>query len=209
MKETACKIPDSLQAAERVVGRHIREDSPLLPDDLEALRKGDHRAYDKIYLRWRKPLFGFLYALMRSKDDAEDITQDVFINIWENRQKIDPSKNIKYYLYLIAKQSALKYFRKKKVHDGYVAYQKNNEFESFGSEEIVIAKELELLKDLALSRMPVYRRNIYKLNYEDGLSNEQIAQKLDISKETVYSQLSLARKQLKEIITMTVLLFFN
>lgn len=178
-------------------------------ETLNYLRLGSQEAYKTIYLRWRKPIYTLLLKLIGSKQDAEDITQDVFIKLWEYRGKVDPSKNIKTLLYLIARQSAIKHFEKHKAGKNYIHSAKLNELTVESSYDIIVAKELELLKEIALSRMPKQRSTIYRMSIEEGLKAEEIAEKIKISKESVYNQLSLARKDIKGIISLILLLFFT
>lgn len=176
--------------------------------ELEALREGNHNAYDNIYLQWRAPIFNLLRKLTMSSDEAEDITQDVFVNLWENRLKVDTTKHIKYYLYLIARQSALKYFRRQKAKGNYIISKEWAEVGPSTSEDIVIEKEIELIKRIVIERMPKQRRKIYEMALDDGLSNEEISVRLGISKESVANQIWLARKDIKEVISLVVMLFF-
>lgn len=181
----------------------------ITPEDLELLKEGDHRIYDKVYLQWRKPIYNLLHKLTLSEAEALDITQDVFVNLWENRGNIDPAKDIKYYLYLVARQSAIKYFRRQKARVNYFSRSVWDEIDPNSSEDIVIAKEVELLREITLGRMPKQRRRIYELSLKDGMKNDQIAKELNISKETVANQLAMARRDLREVLGLFLILFFH
>lgn len=178
----------------------------ITPNDLQALKDGDHDAYSKIFLHWRKPLYNLICKLVASEEHAKDIIQNTFVNLWENRSKIDINKDIRLYLYMVAKQYMLKHLRKEKTHSKYVKYEINTGSNPYtSSEDILIEKELNLLKEIALSKMPEFRQNIYKLSVEEGLDNDEISQKLNISKGTIYTQLSIVRKELREIIKIALL----
>lgn len=183
--------------------------SDITPEDLGLLKNGSHAAYDKVYLQWRKPIYNLLHKLTMSEAEASDITQDVFVNLWENRTKIDSAKDIKYYLYLVARQSAIKYFRRQKARSNYFVKSIWDDIDPLSSEDIVIAKEVELLQEIALSRMPKQRRRIYEMSHKEGMKNDQIAEELNISKDTVANQLAIARKNLRDVLTMFLLLFFH
>ncbi|NDV64242.1 RNA polymerase sigma factor [Bacteroides sp. 224] len=177
------------------------------PQLLELLKQGDSLAFQTIYVQWRKPLFMFLYKLTLSEDDADDITQEVFITLWETRERLDPGKGIKAYIYLLARQSAYKLFRRQRVEEGYLA---NSEFsfdEHINSLDIIVARETELLAELAISKMPEQRRRVYQLSYREGLTNAEIADQLNIPRENVKHHLHEARKQLKKLIALSFLLF--
>lgn len=167
---------------------------------LEALRDGSPEAYREVYLQWRKPLYGLLYKLTGSHEDADDVTQDVFIRLWENHHKVDPSRNIRALLYLIARQLALRLIKKRRIHENYTVDFEFDEINYEDSSDIIVAKEMELLKQIVLSRMSEQRRLIWQMNSEEGLSANRIAERLGLSVQTVYNQLSSARQELKELL---------
>ncbi len=175
---------------------------------LQALKEGNHDAYDEVYIRYRDPIYNFLKILTRSDVAAEEIAQEVFVNVWEKRDKINPAKNIKSYLYTIARNAALQYFNRQKVHGRFTDFSAAaGNSESVSSEELVIAKETEILIEIALSRMPAQRRRVFEMSHYEGLSNEIIAEQLEISKSNVTSHLSNARKDIKEVLALFILLF--
>jgi RNA polymerase sigma-70 factor (ECF subfamily) len=176
-------------------------------DILKALRDGSQEAYKTVYLQWRKPIYLLLLKLTGSDVDAEDITQDVFIKLWESREKVDPERDIRSLLYLIARRSAINYFDRKKTRDKFSRNCMFDEIDYENSYDIVVAKETELLKELALSRMSEQRSRIYRMNVEENLNAEEIAAKLGVSHGTVYNQISAAKKDLRELISLFMLLF--
>lgn len=208
---------DNTPLAETLMSSITKEDikyiQSLAPDDgispevLQELKDGDHDAYRTVYARWRKPIFNLLNRLLGSEAEADDVTQDVFTNLWVIRERIDIHKNIKSYLYLMARQSAIKHFEKQKVRKSYTEGTLFEDVDYSTSYDIVVEKELTLLKSLILERMPAQRRRIYEMSYSEGLSNEQIAKQLRITKATVSNQLSIARKDIRDILAMILITF--
>jgi len=176
------------------------------PEDIMALRDGDVEAFEKIHLAWSKPILTTLLRLTGLYEEAEDITQDIFARLWENREKLDPAMRINYYLFRMAKGAAIDYYRRKRVAGEYIDSMDWDELDNRESDGLIIEKEIRLLKDMALDLMPEYRRTIYRLSHDEGLSNDQIAERLNVKKETVYQQLSLARKHLKELMQAIMVL---
>jgi RNA polymerase sigma-70 factor (ECF subfamily) len=165
---------------------------------LEALRRGDHDAFKKIYLHYADSVCHFLKLLMHSEEDAKEITQEIFVQLWEKREHVDPTKSIQGYLYTIARNTAMNFFEHKKVHDKYMMYARYSQEESSGtSDESLIAEETTLLIEMAINRMPKQRRKVFLMSYEDGMSTEEIARQLNISRNTVDSHLATAKKELK------------
>lgn len=207
MEENDDMISDSIR---EVRDNSAKEDSTVVTKaDIESLRAGSYQAYDKIYLAWHKPIYTMLRHLTGSQEEAEDITQEVFVNLWEYRGRLDPEKKINTFLYMVAKRAAIDYFRRKRSAGNYLNTLAWEEASRSSSDSLVLEKEIELLKEMALSRMPEYRRNIYKLSHIEGLNNDQIAEKLNITKESVYTQLSIARKQLRELIQFIIILLIT
>ena len=176
-------------------------------DILKRLKEGSKDAFQAVYLQWRKPVYLLLLKLTGSKADAEDISQDVFVKLWENHEKIDPAKNIKSLLYLIARQSAFNHFDRKKTRKSYSsnATANGNSVDYESASDIIVAKEIELLKQITLSRMSEQRRKMYIMSVDENRGAAEIAQKLKVSKETVYNQISAAKKELRDIIAILLL----
>ncbi len=180
------------------------------------LRKGDKRALDEIYKFFYPKLYVFAKSFLKVEDDINDILQDVFVKLWLSREKIGKVETFNSYLFTIAKNAIVSYFREK---------SKDQKFEARVKEILVSAEneyndELEY-RDLKqnlesiIDQLPNKRKQIFKLSREEGLSNKEIAEKLDISVKTVEDHMRHAlrfiRKHLKTIEIFTLLyvsLFF-
>lgn len=180
------------------------------------LRNGDKQALDEIYKFFYPKLYVFAKSFLKVEDDINDILQDVFVKLWLNREKIGKVETFNSYLFTIAKNAIVSYFREK---------SKDQKFEARVKEILVNAEkeyndELEY-KDLKqnlesiIEQLPEKRKQIFKLSREEGLSNKEIAEKLDISVKTVEDHmrhaLQFIRKHLKTIEIFTLLyvsLFF-
>ena len=175
-------------------------DNTVARHKIEALRAGDHRAFEEIYLHYVTPVKNFLKTLTRSEEDARGITQDVFMTLWEKRETIDPGRNIAGFLYTVARNLALKYFDHKKVIDKYTIAVTHWSDSDLAADEILIGREKELLVEIAISRMPTQRRTVYTLSRVERMSNDEIAKLLNISKNTVENHISLALRDLREVL---------
>ena len=175
---------------------------------IEQLRGGDHEAFGRIFSAFYLPVRNFLRLLTHSDEDSEELCQEIFIKLWQNRDKVDPSGNFRAYLYTIARHETYDYFKKRKLidADSYRVWQADMDG---SADEIVIAKETELLISLAVSRMPRQRKLIFELSRMDGLSNEEIAKKLNIRKNAVEKQLTYAMKDIRNVLVSFVLLFIG
>lgn len=158
--------------------RTSRENGPVTVELLEALRDGDHEAYKTVYLHYRGPIENFLYKLLRSREEAEEIAQHVFMTLWERRAELDPSKNIRTLLYTIARNAVVNLFKRQRVFEKYQKMQDPGEQDLLTGEDLLIAQEKELLIELAVKNMPPMRRKIFEMSRQQNLSHEEIAQHL-------------------------------
>lgn len=176
---------------------------------LERLRDGAHDAFNEIYLSYSDSLQDFLTALLRQRAEAEEITQNIFMNLWERRGEIDPSQGIKRYLFRLAKFHAFDYFDHEKVVARYTQHHlRIDDAEAdISVDDILAGKELEKVIQTVIERMPEKRKEIFLLSRNEGLTHEQIANKLGISRNTVKNHIVTAVNELKEVIMLFIILF--
>lgn len=165
------------------------------------MRHGDHSAFETVFIAYYDRVRIFIFGYIKSESDAEELTEDLFVNLWEKRSSIDISKSFNAYLHTIARNTALNFLKHKYLHSTYVANTSALEHSST-SEEDMIAKELGLFIDDLVDRMPEQRKQIYILSRNKGLDNAEIAERLNTSKRNVESQLSLALKEIRRAISI-------
>lgn len=175
-------------------------------DVLHALRNGSHLAFEEVYIRYVSTVKKFLTVLARSEEVAEEITQETFVTLWEKRKNIDPDKNISGYLFTIAKNFALKYFKSCQMFFGEEYLEHDNPLSGLAPDEVLIGKEQEILTEIAVMRMPTQRKKIYELSRKKGFSNNEIAEQLQISKNTVENHITSALNDIRNIIALFLLL---
>ena len=170
-------------------------------ETLEALRCGNHKAFESIFIAYYDRIRVFIFGYIKSESDAEELTEDLFVGLWEKRTSIDASKSFNSYLHTIARNAALNFLKKKYLHTAYINSTPVSEYSST-SEEDLIAKELGLLIDNVVDEMPEQRKQIYILSRNEGLNNAEIADQLNTTKRNVESQLSLALKEIRKAISI-------
>lgn len=173
---------------------------------LEALRNGDHKAFQTVFISYYNVTRNFIFGYIKSEADAEELAEELFVNLWMNRQTIDTSKSFHSYLHTIARNASINFLRRKYLHDTCITQLLNTDF-STTSEEELIAKELSSFIDRVVEKMPEQRRKIYELSRNEGLSNTEIAERLATSKRNVESQLSYALKEIRKAISIFFLIF--
>ncbi len=175
---------------------------------LEAFQDGNHKAFETVFIAYYNKTKAFIDGYIKSESDAEELTEDLFVNLWINHDSIDASKSFSSYLHTIARNSAINFLKHKYVHDTYLNSSQEIEYSST-SEEDLIAKELGLLIDDIVGKMPEQRKMIYTLSRQEGLSNAEIAIQLNTTKRNVESQLSLALKEIRKAISCFYYLFIK
>ncbi|KAF5066659.1 Sigma-70 region 2 [anaerobic digester metagenome] len=175
-------------------------------ETIEALRKGNHKAFEEVFLFYFKKVRLFIDGIIKSDADAEELAQDVFVKLWTNREALNEEKPIGAYIYTIARNAAFNFIKHKLVEQTYTnSFQYTSDVAT--PEEVLFAREISLLTEITVSRMPVQRQKIYILSRNKGMNNTDIANTLGISKKTVENQLSLALQELRKIISLFFCLF--
>ena len=90
------------------------------------LKSGDFEAFDQLFKRYSKRLYGFALNYLKANADAEDLVQHIFVKVWEHRKSLDEKQSFNAYLFRIAKNSILNHFRKKANQQSYIDYIKQH-----------------------------------------------------------------------------------
>lgn len=169
------------------------------------IKTGDKAAFRQFYNLYSKQIYGFALSYLKSKSEAEEIIQTVFVKIWETRNDIREGTSLKSYLYKITVNHIYNYLKYKKVRSSSA-----NELRSSDSDNSTLEKiyynNLEENIQLLIEQLPEQRKVIFKLSRLEGLSHEEIARRLQISVRTVESQVYKALKFLKENLKEELLL---
>ncbi len=170
----------------------------------EKPREDANAAFGRIYDEWYGPLFYLLLRLTGSGEHAKDIVHDVFLRLWEKRGVIDTAEGLKPYLFAATRNAAASLFRKLKAERNYlassVAAEASGSTGGYGAPyEQAVSREMELLTEYAMSRMPGQRRRVFELSYRDGLSPAEIASELGITPRSVSDHLYEARSAIQKL----------
>jgi RNA polymerase sigma-70 factor (family 1) len=192
----------------------MRAYSKLTDQQLTALLiKGDEQSFTEIYRRYAAKLAGFASSKLYNFDDAKDILHDMFVNLWENREQIHITTNLQSYLFGVIRHRIIDKIRKNITREQYALMVQalTASFEE-SSDRQLEAKELKQIVEQSLDELSPRVREIYRMSRESGLRNREIAEKLNLSEQTVKNQLSMAIKHLRKSVTaigvLTTLLGF-
>ena len=174
----------------------MAEEEKLL---VKSFIQGDEHAFEILFEKYHRRLYGFLYRLLKSTEDAEEIVQDTFVKIWESRHRFREEYTFESFLFKVAKNSFLNHNRKKiNTRVFQEQYGLMVDLTQDTTEDYLIFKETQEIIDSIINEMPPKRREIFILQKVDGLSRKEIAEKLGISVITVDSHLLKANANVKE-----------
>ena len=181
----------------------------LSDEELTALIKADDKhAFTEIYSRFHGLLYLYACKITRDDDIAEDLVQELFINIWDRRQSFIFTSSLASYLYTSIRYKFFDLVDKQKIRADYL---QNMQFlldeGAYDTDNYIAEKELAATIEKAISDLPEKMREVFLLSRKNNLSNKDIAEKLGIAEKTVKNQLSLALKSLKSQIGLHAFLF--
>ncbi|MCG8306482.1 MAG: RNA polymerase sigma-70 factor [Cytophagales bacterium] len=166
-----------------------------LPELVTRLISGDHSAFKSIYRLFFSRVFHFVNRFSVTREETEEIVQDVFVKLWENRSSLNTDKNICNYLYKISKNQVIDRIRKNiAVSRHFDNFERKHPkvLTSNTTEQLVNFYELTNIISGLVEELPIKRRAIFKLNREKGLTYKEISDVLKISQGTVEKQMSKA-----------------
>jgi len=170
------------------------------------IKNGNQLAFATIYDRYNKQMYLLAYRYLKNREMAEDAVQQVFVNFWVKRVNINEHLNIRSFLFTSLKNHTLNTIR-----DENRAIAKNYQYlmESFhvslDEGEIEQSHEMTSLIEKAVENLSPQRKQIYYLKIMGGYSNQQIADKLNISVNTVKSQYYHILKEIREFVSKNML----
>lgn len=159
-----------------------------------------HRAFKFIFDNFWERLYLRAYRKIRDENAAKDVVQDAFLVLWNNFDKLKEADALEPYLYAVLRNKILKLFEKDEVRLRYIfnnTVSANEDFEP-SSHQLLLTKELKAIIDCEVEKMPPRMKEIYVLKKDQEFSIKEIAQKLNLSEQTVKNQLLSAYRRLKE-----------
>lgn len=150
----------------------------------------------------------FAYSILKNEEDAEDVTQDIFIKIW-NQPEIWQTKNYNdAYIFTMTKNHIFNLLKRKILEKKYTTNYAQDTYDNYSTsfEKELDSKELRLLFLMKINKMPGQRQRVFKMSRIEGMSNQQIADDLNLSIRTVERHIYLALAELKELLIIILFL---
>jgi len=165
------------------------------------MEKNDGRAFEEFFNVLYPRFYRYAFLYLKSDVLCEEVVSDVFIKLWNARQKLNKVKQLEFYFFRSVKNQALTYLKRNAnqpfelteyIFSGLIDYRE--------PENLLIAAELAEKIEQAISSLPNKCEAIFRMVREDGLSYKYVAELLDISPKTVENQMNIALKKLRIII---------
>uniref|UniRef100_A0A7C4THC2 RNA polymerase sigma factor n=1 Tax=candidate division WOR-3 bacterium TaxID=2052148 RepID=A0A7C4THC2_UNCW3 len=170
---------------------------PEEKDLIEGIIKNDERSCERILNLYKGRIFSYILRLVRNYDDAEELTFETFIKFFKSVKSYDPSKPLSNWLFKIAHNQVIDFFRKNKIK-----YEYLDEGQPSGEDflkEYEMAKRMKEIEE-AISHLPPLDREILLLFHKEEYSYEEISRILNLPVSTIKTRLHRARRRLKEML---------
>ncbi len=164
---------------------------------IQKIKSGDVKTFEKLFRLLYPALCGYANKILNSKDNAEEVVQDVFFNLWKNRKKIFVERSLKSYLYKSVYNKCMHKIEHKKVEDKYLGTLKPDSAYGNNIENAMHNGELYIIYKNTLEELPEKSKKIFKMSRNYGLKYTEIAEKLSISVKTVEASISKCLKALR------------
>lgn len=182
---------------------------------VQRVNREDREAFCELYVRYKDKLEGFCYKFLKSKNDTEDIVQDIFTYLWESRHFINPDLSFSSYLYTITKNRMLNHIRNIDITLQVQSYLAQISVPDNSSIEELEFQDFQQILLEAIDRLPPRRKEIFNLSRQENLPHKVIAAQLGISVYTVQEHISESLKFIRQYIqkhadtSLSLLLFLS
>jgi RNA polymerase sigma-70 factor (ECF subfamily) len=182
---------------------------------LARLHNNDERAFNKLYSTCFRPIYRRVFSLVKDEAVADELVQDLFLKLWQNREDIDPQQSFEAYLFTIAQHLVYDHFRRIAKNKRLVARLLLNATDYYLHSDILLeTKESRELLQKAIDQLSPQRREVFTRCKIEGKTYEETGLELGISVPTVNSHMTQSMKLVREYllknqdIALVFLLFF-
>ena len=178
-----------------MASRSLSSEDELL---ISGLKQGEEHFYRLLFDTYYNPLVVFANRMLLDIDLSRSVVQDVFVMLYDKREDIVIHTNLNAHLYQSVKNRCLNYIKRDKMKSGHhqIILERFDTFQQ--PSNTLEYNELQSLIDSTVDSLPDQCRRIFRMSRNEGVTNQEIAEMLDISKRTVETQISKALKKLRE-----------
>ena len=174
---------------------------------MERLAGGDYQAFHRLFESYHPRVWQFIRSMVKSDIVADDLSQDVFVKIWIHREAMPQVRHFDAYVFGMARNAVKDHIKGNVVRDRHLNRTNLYSRDYVLPDEEYDAKETELIVKFIVSKMPEQRRRTFTMSRYEGLRNEEIAEKLNISKKTVENHINAALTDIRKGLPILIALF--
>lgn len=172
------------------------------------LKQDDEGAMQIILQRYWEPLYKMAAHTLEDLGACEDIVQEVFINIWESRERLNFKHSLKAYLFASVRYEVFRQVKQKIIQNSRISKHSFTDIELFNPQNKLEYDELMQHIEKIVNRLPDRCREVYQLSRNEQLSHKEIADKLQLTPKTIENQLTIALRRIRLGISKITILFF-
>jgi RNA polymerase sigma-70 factor (family 1) len=173
------------------------------------LKEGNREAFDVLYEKYWQGIYAAAFKRLQDSDQAKDMTQDVFLQLWLKREESDIS-NLSGYLYTSVKNMIFNWMERERRFTPVPELLLHLKVSMDKADAGILLKEFMQAYEALIATLTPSQQVIFRLRYQQDLSTTEIAEQLDISRKTVQNQLTKAVAQLRASLTLiSFFLLFN
>lgn len=166
---------------------------------LAKIKEGDIKAFEEIFRRYYSALCWYAAGITGSVESAEEIVEELFYVLWKNREQLQVFQSVKSYLYRSVRNEAVQYCEHREVKERYRAAVQTTNETAYASDPhcLMEYKELQVLIEHTLDKLPQRRRQIFKMHRLEGMKYAEIALSLSLSVKTVEAEMTKVLRTLR------------
>lgn len=172
---------------------------------IELLRSNDQNAFNHIFGRYSRLLYKYAYSRLGDREQAKDLIQTLFTNLWERRSTINISGQFRSYIYVVLRNRIIDHYKHKRISQRYIdSFQYYLTDIDEATDHLIRHKNLSTLIDREIALLPKSMREVFELSRNSYYSRREIAERLNISeiavKNRMHRALEILRKSLGDLI---------
>ena len=171
-----------------------------MEEEPHSLRGLSQAAFEKLFRQYYEELYYYACRYLWRREDAEEAVQDVFVRVWEKREELQISTSVKAYLYAAVRNRAINHLNSRWAREAPLPLDPATPVMAEAAEDELGQETLIQLLQQGIATLPSQCRTIFQLSRQGGLTYDEIAEELGISKETIKSQVKIALRKLRDFL---------
>jgi RNA polymerase sigma-70 factor (family 1) len=164
---------------------------------LQQIANGDTTAFEKLFLKYKDPVYSFAFHFTRNESAAEEIVQEIFLRIWLRREALPGIERPEAWIYTLTRNLSFDFLRKTATEEAFKnGWSQQTPHFTTTQEEIELRQYKSFIHE-AVQQLPPQQKQVYQLAKEKGLKYEEVAEQLGLSPNTVKSHLGTAMKSIR------------